>query len=225
MADLPNLGLYRRLTALALVIGPALFLLDNILHPKELGRGSEDKQLLEIGLHYQRWQFAHGIGLLSAVIMTGALLGLAFHVRRSRPTLGLIGGALAVAGAIGLGAGFAIDGFTWGTLGAISTEGSRVDPSTVQYALHTVQYSHWLIPYYGLIGLWIAGVVVLAIGVRRTAPLWAAGLLGLGGLLVGIEGAIAENWYFVVSSIVLFAGGCAVALVIGRMSDRAFAGA
>ena len=59
--------------------------------------------------------------------MTGALLGLAFHVRRSQPTLGLIGGALAVAGAIGLGAGFAIDGFTWGTLGAISTE-RRVDP-------------------------------------------------------------------------------------------------
>jgi len=152
MADLPNLGLYRRLTALALVVGPALFLLDNILHPKEFGRGSEAKQLLEIGVHYQRWQFAHALGLLSAVIMTGALLGLAFHVRRSQPTLGLIGGALAVAGAIGLGAGFAIDGFTWGTLGAISTEGSHVEPNTVQYALHTVQYSHWLIPYYALIG-------------------------------------------------------------------------
>ena len=83
----------------------------------------------EIGGHYQRWQFAHGIGLLSACIMTGALMGLAFHVRRSRPTLGLIGGALAVVGAIGLGAGFAIDGFTWGTLGAISTE-TRVAPGS-----------------------------------------------------------------------------------------------
>jgi len=225
MADLPNLGLYRRLTALALVLGPALFLLDNILHPKELGRGNEAGQLAEIGAHYQRWQLAHGIGLLSAVIMTGALLGLAFHVRRSRPTLGLIGGALAVAGAIGLGAGFAIDGFTWGTLGAISTEPNRASPSAVQYALHTVQYSHWLIPYYALIGLWIAGVVVLAIGMARTAPVWAAALLGLGGLLVGIEGTIAENWYFVVSSVVLFAGGCAIALVVGRMDDRAFAGA
>jgi hypothetical protein len=224
MADLPNLGLYRRMTALALVIGPALFLLDNILHPKELARGNEAQQLAEIGSHYQRWQFAHGIGLLSAVVMTGALMGLAFHVRRSQPTLGLIGGALAVAGAIGLGAGFAIDGFTWGTLGAISTE-RRVDSGSVQYALHTVQYSHWLIPYYALIGLWIAGVVALAIGARRTAPIWAAGLLGLGGLLVGIEAAVAENWYFVVSSLVLFAGGCAVAFVISRMDDRAFAGA
>jgi len=224
MADLPNLGLYRRMTALALVLGPALFLLDNILHPKEFKRGHEAEQLNEIGTHYQRWQFAHGIGLLSACILTGALLGLAFHVRRSRPTLGLIGGALAVVGAIGLGAGFAIDGYTWGTLGAISTE-SRVAPDTLQYALHTVQYSHWLIPYYGLIGLWIAGVVVLAIGVRRTAPLWAAALLGLGGLLVGIEGAVTENWYFIASSVVLLIGGAAVARVIWGMDDRAFAGA
>jgi hypothetical protein len=223
MADLPNLGLYRRMTALALVLGPALFLLDNILHPKELARGNEARQLAEIGSHYQRWQFAHGIGLLSAVVMTGALMGLAFHVRRSQPTLGLIGGALAVAGAIGLGAGFAIDGFTWGTLGAISTE-RRVDSGSVQYALHTVQYSHWLIPYYGLIGLWIAGVVVLAIGAARTAPVWAAGLLAAGGLLVGIEGAIAANWYFVASSLVLFAGGAALALFVARMDDRAFAG-
>jgi hypothetical protein len=224
MADLPNLGLYRRMTALALVLGPALFLLDNILHPKEYKRGHEAEQLGEIGTHYQRWQLAHGIGLLSACIMTGALLGLAFHVRRSRPTLGLIGGALAVVGAIGLGAGFAIDGYTWGTLGAISTE-TKVQFGTVEYALHTVQYSHWLIPYYGLIGLWIAGVVVLAIGMRRTAPLWAAALLGLGGLLVGIEGAVTENWYFVASSVVLLIGGAAVARVIWGMDDRAFAGA
>jgi hypothetical protein len=224
MADLPNLGLYRRMTALALILGPALFLLDNILHPKEFRRGHEAEQLGEIGYHYQRWQVAHGIGLLSACILTAALLGLAFHVRRSQPTLGLIGGALAVVGAIGLGAGFAIDGFTWGTLGAISTE-RKTQFGTVEHALHTVQYSHWLIPYYGLIGLWIAGVVVLAIGVNRTAPLWAAALLGVGGLLVGIEGAVTENWYFIASSIVLLIGGAAVARVIWRMDDRAFAGA
>jgi hypothetical protein len=156
--------------------------------------------------------------------MTGALLGLAFHVRRSRPTLGLIGGALVVAGAIGLGAGFAIDGFSWGTLGAISTE-NRVDGASVQYALHTVQYSHWLTPYYGLIGLWVVGVVALAIGLARTVPVWAAAVFGVGGLLVGIEGAVSENWWFVASAAVLLLGGAAVARVIWRMDDPAFAGA
>jgi len=223
MAGLPHLGLYRRVTALALVVGPTLFLLDNILHPKEFGRDHEVEQLARIGSSYTRWQVAHGIGLLSACVLTGALLGLAFHVRRTQPGLGLIGGALCVVGAIGLGAGFAIDGFTWGVLGAISTD-RRAAPGSAEFALHTVQHSRWLIPYYGLIGLWVAGVVVLSIGARRTIPLWAAGLLGLGGLLVGIEGAIAENWYFIASSIVLLAGGAAVALAISRMSDRAFAG-
>src|SRR5204863_2946320 len=65
MAGLPHLGLYRRLTAVALVLGPALFLLDNLLHPKEYGRGHEAEQLHRIGTSYQRWQVAHGIGLLS----------------------------------------------------------------------------------------------------------------------------------------------------------------
>jgi hypothetical protein len=224
MAGLPHLGLYRRLTAVALVVGPALFLLDNILHPKEFGRGHEAEQLARIGDSYTRWQAAHAIGLLSACVLTGALLGLAFHVRRTQPGIGLLGGALCVVGAIGLGAGFAIDGFTWGVLGAISTD-HRAAPGSAEFALHTVQHSRWLIPYYGLIGLWIAGVVVLAIGARRTTPAWAAGLLGVGAILVGIEGAVAENWYFIVSSIVLLLGGLAVALTISRMDDRAFAGA
>jgi hypothetical protein len=224
MADLPNLGLYRRMTALALVLGPALFLIENILHPKEFSRGHEAEQLAEIGQHYQRWQFAHGLGLLSACILTAALMGLAFHVRRSRPTLGLIAGALVVAGAIGLGAGFAIDGYTWGTLGAISTEG-KVDPPSVQYALHTVQYSHWLVPYYGLIGLWVVGVVALAIGLARTMPIWVAAMFGIGGLLVGIEGGVAANWWFIASAAVLLVGAAAVARVVWRMDDPAFAGA
>jgi hypothetical protein len=224
MAGLPQLGLYRRVTALALVVGPALFLLDNILHPKEFGRGHEAEQLARIGNNYQRWQVAHGIGLLSACVLTGALLGLAFHVRRTQPVLGLFGGALCAVGAVGLGAGFAIDGFTWGTLGAISTE-RRVNPDSVQYALHTVQYSHWLIPYYGLIAVWVVGVVALAWGAARTMPVWAAGLLGVGALLVGIEGTIAENWYFIASSAVFLLGGLGVALAISRMDDPAFAGA
>jgi hypothetical protein len=224
MADLPHLGLYRRLTAVALIVGPALFLLDNILHPKEFSRGHETEQLARIGSSYTRWQVAHGIGLLSACVLTGALLGLAFHVRRTQPGIGLLGGALCVVGAIGLGAGFAIDGFTWGLLGAISTD-HRAAPGSAEFALHTVQHSRWLIPYYGLIGLWIAGVVVLAIGARRTMPLWAAGLFGVGGILVGIEGAVAANWYFIVSSAVLLLGGAAIASTVSRMDDRAFAGA
>jgi hypothetical protein len=38
---LPNLGLYRRATAAALVLGPLLFFVDNLLHPKEYTRDHE----------------------------------------------------------------------------------------------------------------------------------------------------------------------------------------
>src|SRR5439155_16222051 len=105
-----------------------------------------------------------------------------------------------------------------------STE-HRVDPSSVQYALHTVQYSHWLIPYYGLIALWLVGVLALAIGAARSAPVWAAALLGAGSVLVAIEGTVAANWYFIASSVVLLLGGAAVARAIAAMDDGAFAGA
>jgi hypothetical protein len=224
VTTLPNLGLYRRATALALIVGPALFLLDNLLHPKEFARGNEAQQLDSIADSYQRWQAAHVIGLLSAAVLTAALLGLAFHVRRTQPTLGLVGGALCVVGAIGLGAGFAIDGFTWGVLGNVSTQ-DGVHLETIDRALQNVQDSTWSLPYYGLIGLWVAGVVALAAGLRRTAPPWAAGLLALGTVLVGIEGVVAANWYFIASAVVFLAGSVAVGLAISRMDDAAFAGA
>jgi hypothetical protein len=48
----PNGGLYRRATAVALVVGPSLFLVDNLIHPKEYTRDHEAKQLTEIGEHY-----------------------------------------------------------------------------------------------------------------------------------------------------------------------------
>ena len=167
---------------------------------------------------------AHGLGLLGACIVTGGLLGLAFHVRRSQPGLGLVGGALCVVGAIGLGAGFAIDGFTWGILGAVSTD-HRSAPGSAEFTLHTVQHSRWLIPYYGLIALWVAGVLALAIGALRTTPRWAAGLLGLGAILTVIEGAVAAQLVLHRLRGRAAAGGAAVAAAIARMDDRAFAGA
>ena len=39
MTNLPHLRLYRLGTAAALVVAPLLFLVDNLLHPKEFGAG------------------------------------------------------------------------------------------------------------------------------------------------------------------------------------------
>ena len=65
MTDLPNVGLYRRMTALALVAAPAIFLLDNLIHPKEFARDNEARQLAEIAEHYDRWQIAHALGFIA----------------------------------------------------------------------------------------------------------------------------------------------------------------
>ena len=56
-----NVGLYRKATAAALVLGPLLFLVDNLLHPKEYTRDHEAQQLAKIGESYERWQLAHAI--------------------------------------------------------------------------------------------------------------------------------------------------------------------
>jgi hypothetical protein len=163
-----NVGLYRRATAAALVLGPLLFLLDNLLHPKEYKRDHEAQQLAKIGDAYTRWQLAHTIGFLALIVFAAAILGLAFMVRRRQPTLGLVAGALGVVGLLGAAGVFAIDGYTWGVLGEVSTK-PGVDQHTVEVALNTVQKSNWSLAWYLLLPVWIAGVVLLAIGAGATA--------------------------------------------------------
>jgi hypothetical protein len=221
----PNVGLYRRATAAALVIGPLLFLVDNLLHPKEYTRGHEAEQLARTGASYVRWQLAHTIGFFALVVFAAALLGLAFLVARRRPTIGLVGGALGVAGLLGAASVFSIDGYTWGVLGHVSTK-PGIDQHTLETALHEVQHSGWSLVYYLPVGLWIVGVATLAIAASRFAgvPPAAAGLAAVGALMVGVESGVTSNAYFIVSSVVWLAGSTAVALAIARMSDAEFAG-
>jgi hypothetical protein len=57
------LRLYRVATAAALVAAPAVFLVDNLIHPTELTRDHEAEQLAEIAASYTSWQLAHVLGL------------------------------------------------------------------------------------------------------------------------------------------------------------------
>ena len=94
----------RRVTAAALVAAPALFLLDNVLHPREYERGNEAEQLAAIADAYTRWQLAHAIGFVAILVFAAAVLGLAWLVHERSPRAGLAGGALAIAGLLGLAA-------------------------------------------------------------------------------------------------------------------------
>jgi uncharacterized protein DUF4386 len=215
--------LYRRVSTVAWIVGPALLLADNVIHPKEFERGNEAKQLAEIASNYTRWQLAHALGFLAIIVFAAAVLGLAFLVRRRQPRLGLVAGALSVAGLIGLGAVITIDGFTWGILGEVSTKPGAQRGAAL--ALHDAQHSDWSYLYYLTPVAFIAGLAALAVGTIRqgAVPVWAGGLLLLAVLMTGTETAIASNAYFIAGAGVMLAAGVAIAFALARLSDEQFA--
>jgi hypothetical protein len=213
--------LYRQGTALALVVAPLLFLIANIIHPEEFTRDHEREQLAEIAANYTAWQVAHFLTFGTVVVFAAAVLGLAYLVRRRRPAAGLVFGGLALAGLFGLAFVDALDGYTWGILGEVSTR-READQATLELALNDVQQSSWSIPYYLTPLLFIVGVAALALNAARqgAVPLSAGLLLALGVVMVGIEGAVQDNTYFIVAASVLLIGGAAVAAALWRMSDE-----
>ena len=224
MANLPNLRLYRVGTAAALIVAPLLFLIDNLIHPKEVARGNELEQVRLIADAYTRWQAAHAIGFLAILAFAPAVLGLAFLVRRRRPGYGLLAGALALAGLLGLAAVIAIDGFAWGIAGELSAN-SPLGPNGAVEVLKDLQGSEWSLIYYLTPVGFILGMLMLAVGAARqgAVPMWAGALLALAVLMVGTETVIASNAYFIAGAAVFLAGGVAVALPLLRMSDEQFA--
>ena len=215
--------LYRQGTALALAGATLLFLLANVIHPEEFTRDHEAEQLAEIASSYTTWQVAHFLTFGSVVLFAAAVLGLAYLVRRRSPGAGLVFGGLALAGLFGLAFVDALDGYTWGILGEVSTR-PEANQATLEIALHDVQQSTWSIPYYLTPVLFIVGAGALAIhAVRQDAvPLGAGFLLAGGVLLAGVEGVVQGNAYFIFAASVLFLGAVAVAAALWRLSDDEF---
>ena len=143
------------------------------------------------------------------------MAGIAYLVARARPRLGVAGGLLTMAGLLGFAAVIALDGFTWAILGEVSTRG---DAATSQLALHDVQQSEWALQYYLLAFAWIPGMLVLSVGLVRAglAPTWAGALLGVAAVLVGTEGVIVSNAYYIAGAAVFLVAGIAVAASLAR---------
>ena len=224
MANLPHIRLYRVGTAAALIVAPLLFLIDNLIHPEELSRGNELEQVHLIADAYTRWQAAHAIGFLAILAFAPAVLGLAFLVRRSRPGYGLLAGALALAGVLGLAAVITIDGYAWAIAGEVSAN-EKVGPVASAAMLKDLQGSEWSYIYYLTPIGFIVGMLMLAIGAARTGamPTWAGALLAVAVLMTGTETAIVSNAYFIAGAVVFLAAGIAVALPLLRMTDAEFA--
>jgi hypothetical protein len=225
MANLPHIRLYRVGTAAALIVAPLLFLIDNLIHPEELTRGNELEQVQLIADAYTRWQAAHAIGFLAILAFAPAVLGLAFLVRRRRPGYGLVAGALALAGVLGLAAVITIDGYAWAIAGELSGN-SEVGPGASAAMLKDLQESEWSYIYYLTPIGFIVGMLMLAVGAARegAVPAWAGALLAVAVLMTGTETAIVSNAYFIAGAAVFLVAGVAIALPLLRMSDGDFAG-
>ncbi len=224
MTDLPHVSLYRRATIFALVVASLLFVADNLIHPKEYTPDHEAEQLRVIADHYTRWQVAHVLAIGTIFLYTAAVLGLAFLVRRRAPTLGLFAGVIAVSGMVGLAMILGLDGYSWAIVGEVSGRPGS-DPHTTQLVLHDLQQSNWSLAYYLPATGFLVGLVLLAVGLVRTAavPVWVGVLYGIGGVLTGLEGTIHSNAFFITGAIVLALGSCAVAAAIARMTAEEFA--
>ncbi len=223
MLEPSDVRLYRRGTAIAFVVAPALFLVDNLIHPEEFSRGNELLQVAEIAAHADRWQVAHMLGFVAICFFAAAVLGLAFLVRRRQPRFGLWAGALCVVGLLGLSALIMVDGYTWGTVGAQATN-PQIGPRASAAMLERVQESGWALPYYLVPVGFLLGMTMLAIGAARQGaiPVWASGLLVLATVMSATETAIASNAYFIAGATVFLAAGLSVAMPLWRMTDEQF---
>jgi hypothetical protein len=214
---------YRRITSLCLIVAPVLFLIANVLHPKEYRRNHEVQQLREIGDHYTRWQAVHFMTFISILLFVFAVVGLAWLVMRRREVHGALGGALGLVGLVSIAAVLALDGFTWGVVGEVSTFPAS-DQHTMVVVLHGIQQAHWNLPFYVGALSWLIGLVILSVGLIREqlVPPWAGWTFAAGAVLVGIEAAVENNAYFIIAAAVLAVGGVGVGTAIGRLPDEEF---
>jgi hypothetical protein len=210
----------KRITAAAVIAAPVLFLVVNIIHPKEYTRDHELQQLNTIAHNYTRWQLAHFLTFIAILLFVLVVLGLASILYSRLPGMAVLGAVLGIWGLIALGAVLALDGFTWGALGQVSSW-PGIDQHSIAEALFTVQQSKWNIPFYGGALLWIAGLLILSIGLirQRMIPSPAGWIFALGVVLVGIEGAVQNNAYFIVAAAVLAVGGIGVGLALRHDDD------
>ena len=203
----------KRITAAAVITAPVLFLVVNVLHPKEYTRDHEAQQLKAISDNYTRWQLAHFLTFISILLFVVVVCGLAWLLYSRLQGMALVGGLLGLWGLVALGGVLALDGFTWGALGQVTTW-PPVDQHSIELALKSVQQSRWNLYFYvGGLG-WIFGLLILTIGLVRQGVIATApgAIFALGVVLVGIEAAIENNTYFIIAAAVLAVGGIGVGL-------------
>lgn len=177
--------LRKRATGACLVVAPLGLLLGLLIHPAESMDAA--KQLGIIASDPDRWAFAHFIITGSAVVLAGAILGLAHLIHERRPGHAIVGGAMGVVGAMSLCAIAFGEATFAANMARVGASGDVLDAFS---ATMTQPGS-----YAALIGALMGplGIIVLGSGLFQAAvaPRWASAALMVGGACFAVGAPLA----------------------------------
>lgn len=213
MAFLSDAPRFRRLLAgAALVIGPALVVALELIHPEPDSNAAQMYAI--VSENANRWYLAHAIALVALAAAIPAVLGLMHVLKSSRPAWGHAGAALTFLGLLPLAALVGMEFVIWqATAGDSAAMVSLIDRLNDSPGIALIWVLSLLFP----IG-WIA----LAIGLylAREVPAWQPAAIGVGIAGVFAGDAAYAKWLAVAASIVFFAGAASVGWRLLTQSDE-----
>ncbi len=195
----------RRMGGAALIGAPAFLLAGALIHPREVTDAGDQLKIVAASLN--RWYVAHLLYVAATALLVPAVLSLGRRLRAEAPRLELWGTGLAVVGLFCTAALVAAEGFGGWQLAQVS------DRAAATQAFDHLTHSAGIVVPFGILGLTLsAGLIVLAVGLHRTAtaPAWAAWALGAGSVLLAIGEAAALQPAFLAGIVVLFGALAAV---------------
>ena len=164
-----------------LIAAPALLLVGGLLHPEETTDPARQYEI--VAGSADRWEVSHWLITASMLLMVGAVLGLAHQLHEQRPTEGILGGAVALAGVLALFAVAAAETVVVPELGRSSEAGAAALYERI-FEFGSTRWTVLLV----MVLLLPVGLITMSFGLYRSrvAPTWTAGALGLGALLFAV---------------------------------------
>jgi len=185
---------FRRLAGASLVLAPLLLLASSAVSPAL--KSDEGAQLAAIARHPDRFYLFSILGLVSAIVLVPALLGLMHMLRERAPGWGYIGGGLMMLGNL-LSIGDWMGNFVQWQMAAPSAD--REQMTALLIRLDDTPGSALPLQLSGF--AFMLGTAVLAIGLyrARTVPAWIAPALVI-GIVANLAGFLASSVPLLIAS-------------------------
>jgi Domain of unknown function (DUF4386) len=210
LSDSRNFG--RTLAGIALIAAPLLFLLGTAIDPA--WADDTDEYLSEVAADKGLYLLAGILNLVAALLLIAGLLGVIHLLRRRRVTVGQIGAALVMIGAVAIASTYVINVFE------IVGTGDEFDRGQLVSLLDETEESGEAAPVFVmfLLGL-VLGSILLAIGLwrQKAVPVWVPIVLVLSSVAGFVAGDSQAS--SLITGVLLAAALIAIGLRILAVSD------